>query len=71
MAKMPNPIVTVKIADLPQVKDALSRTEALTEFAHWLLTLDDVESEQGMRDRQTVTLNNIIGRARDALGVTA
>jgi hypothetical protein len=43
--------------------------DLLADFARWLLTLDDPDDEQGRADRQRVNLTQIIGRAREALGV--
>jgi hypothetical protein len=43
---------------------AIAERDRLRELAKWLVSLD----EPGSADRQTVTLNQIITRAREALG---
>lgn len=35
------------------------------EFLNWLTSMDDPEDREGMRARQTVTLTEIIRRARE------
>lgn len=37
------------------------------EMLNWLVSMDDPENPDGMRDRRTVTLNSIILKAKDAL----
>lgn len=38
--------------------------EGVRSFLRWLIRLDDATDEQGVEDRRTVTLNQIIGYAR-------
>lgn len=42
---------------------------SLADLARWIVALDDVDGP-GAEARRTVTLNQIIGRAREALGDT-
>lgn len=48
-------------------KVADRRSDALVELAEWLVSLDDVDGP-GSDARRTVTLTQIINRARAALG---
>ena len=44
------------------------RRKALTYFAEWIVSLDDDDPDSpGRQDRKTVTLSNIIDRAKAAL----
>ena len=38
------------------------------QFLHWLVAMDDPQDGQGCKDRQAVTLTEIISRARKLLG---
>lgn len=41
----------------------------LIDFANWIISLDDDDPDSsGRKDRQTVTLNQIVIKAREALG---
>lgn len=43
-------------------------THPLEDFAEWVVSLDDIDPDSpGHKDRQTVTLTDIITRARQAL----
>ena len=66
---------TVTLRD--KLNEALAKVDAAAEkaygnpterFLRWLVSLDDPADEQGMKDRQVVTLSQIIGKARDLLG---
>lgn len=47
---------------------ATYREERLVEFAQWIVSLDDDDpASAGRKDRQTVTLTQIINRAKEAL----
>jgi hypothetical protein len=39
--------------------------EGIRSFLRWLIRLDDPRDPQGVEERRTVTLNQIIGYARD------
>jgi hypothetical protein len=44
------------------------REDVLAEFAEWIVSLDDDDPESpGRIDRKTVTLTQIINRAKEAL----
>lgn len=45
--------------------------DPLRDLAEWLVSMDDPENEEGMHDRQTVTLTKIIDRASEALNSTS
>jgi hypothetical protein len=47
----------------------LERVARLEEFARWVAELDDPDGP-GYEARRTVTMSQIIGRARQALGIT-
>lgn len=58
--------------ELVECPHAEAGTAALTEdpaaeFLHWLIRLDDPADARGVEDRRTVTLNQIIERARRVL----
>jgi hypothetical protein len=42
--------------------------DKLRALADWLIAMDDPDSAEGMKTRQTVTLNRIIARASEARG---
>jgi hypothetical protein len=52
------------------VTDSLGEADALRAFAHRLIRLDDPADTAGVVDRQTITLNEIIKGARQALTAT-
>jgi len=52
----------------PVEDNRLPTLNRLRELADWLVSLDDVEGP-GAEARRTVTLTQIINRAREALGV--
>lgn len=65
---------TAEILDLADVFAAYIRdgsrpvSAAVLDLAEWLVSLDDPDHEAGMAQRRTVTLDQIITRARKALG---
>lgn len=50
------------------VPELLTAIEPLAEFVRWLVSMDDPDDLPALKDRQKVTLNQIIERAREALG---
>ena len=64
---------TIEIVDFEKYDKFIGRNpshpeNALLEFAQWLIRMDDDDPEsQGRIDRKTVTLNQIIDRARKAI----
>jgi len=63
------------MTDFDMAIDALIKTRAererLRKFAEWIVSLDDDDPESpGRQARKTVTLSNIIDRARKACKVT-
>lgn len=42
--------------------------DRLAEFVRWLVAMDDPDDHAALKDRQKVTLNQIIEKAREALG---
>lgn len=54
------------VAELQAIFDQRLRLKA---FAEWLVSLDDDDpNSPGRKDRQTVTLTQIVNRAKEALG---
>lgn len=53
---------------LRQRDEATKRSAALREFAERIARMGDPLNAEGTRDRQTVTLNNLIEQAHAALG---
>jgi hypothetical protein len=49
----------------------LSPVNQLADFARWLISMDAMNTEAGWTLRKTVSLNDIIERAREALGEDA
>lgn len=57
------------IAELLEQINSEPPVEPTTEdFLRWLVAMEDPDDEQGVRDRQVVTLSQIIDRARNLLG---
>lgn len=53
---------------LAEVVQDTRRPDPLRDMAEWLVSLDDPEDVDGREQRRTVTLDQIIARAREALG---
>lgn len=56
-----------KLADALAAEGA-STQPTMKEFLRWLVRMDDPQDEQGCKDRQVVTLTQIISKARNLLG---
>ncbi len=59
------------LAIIAMLRETQKRAETAEDVLRWLVSLDDPDPDsQGFQDRKAVTLNQIIGRAREALGIT-
>ena len=57
-----------KLNEVIRKCDEVAGAVPVEEFLRWLVRMDDPQDEQGCKDRQVVTLSQIIGRARALLG---
>lgn len=57
-----------KLNEVIRKCDEAAGRNPVEEFLRWLVRMDDLNDEQGCKDRQTVTLTTIIDRARQCLG---